>query len=61
MAEENYCEICNLKYSNYSGLWKHNKNNTYIDIGSTLNIWTEKNIRDYQSTNGVYTNKTCKF
>ena len=25
MVEENYCEICNLRYSNYSGLWKHNK------------------------------------
>lgn len=42
-------------------LWKFNKNNTYLDIGSTLNIWTEKNIRDYQTPNGMYTNKTCNF
>ena len=42
-------------------LWEHNKNNTYIDIGSTLNVWTEKNIRDYQTPNGVYSNKICKF
>ena len=25
MAEENYCAICNLRFSNYSGLCKHNK------------------------------------
>lgn len=42
-------------------LWEHNKNNTYIDIGSTLNVWTEKNIRDYQTSNGVYSNKICNF
>lgn len=42
-------------------LWDFNKNNTYLDIGSTLNIWTGKNIRDYQTPNGIYKNKTCKF
>ena len=42
-------------------LWDFNKNNTYLDIGSTLNIWTEKNIRDYQTPKGVYTNKICNF
>lgn len=42
-------------------LWKHNKENTYLDIGSTLNVWLEKNIRDYQTINGVFTNKVCKF
>ena len=42
-------------------LWVHNKNNTYIDIGSTLNIWTEKNIRDYQVPGGFYYNKLCNF
>jgi hypothetical protein len=41
-------------------LWNNNKNNTYIDIGSTLNIWTEKNLRDYQ-LGGVYSNKLCIF
>jgi hypothetical protein len=41
-------------------LWEFNKNNTYIDIGSTLNIWTGKNIRDYQSGR-VYSNKICNF
>jgi hypothetical protein len=41
-------------------LWENNKNNTYIDIGSTLNIWTEKNIRDYQS-GGYYSDKVCHF
>jgi len=42
-------------------LWDFNKNNTYLDIGSTLNIWTEKNIRDYQTSSGYYTNKICNF
>lgn len=42
-------------------LWDFNKNNTYLDIGSTLNIWTEKNIRDYQTPKGTYTNRTCNF
>jgi hypothetical protein len=42
-------------------LWEFNKNNTYVDIGSTLNIWTEKNIRNYQNNGGVYHNKICKF
>jgi hypothetical protein len=42
-------------------LWDFNKDNTYLDIGSTLNVWTEKNIRDYQTPNGVYTKRTCNF
>ena len=41
-------------------LWDSNKNNTYIDIGSTLNIWTGKNVRDFQS-GGYYSNKVCHF
>jgi hypothetical protein len=41
-------------------LWENNKNNTYLDIGSTLNTLTDLNIRDYQS-NGHYSNKTCIF
>jgi hypothetical protein len=41
-------------------LWSFNKDNTYLDIGSTLNTWTEKNIRDYQK-NTELTNKICKF
>jgi len=41
-------------------LWRHNKNNTYLDIGSTLNPWTEKNIRDYQKSS-FHSNKICKF
>lgn len=41
-------------------LWESNKNNTYIDIGSTMNTWTELNLRDYQ-LNGIYSNKICKF
>jgi hypothetical protein len=30
-------------------LWQHNKNNTYLDVGSTLHPWLEsdKNIRGY--------------
>lgn len=41
-------------------LWAANKNNTYIDIGSTMNIWTGLNLRDYQ-LNGGYANKICTF
>jgi len=34
-------------------LWKNNKNNTYLDVGSTLNIWTkvERLQRDYYMGN----------
>ena len=39
-------------------MWKHNKNNTYIDIGSTLNPWLTENNRGYLK--GASTlNKTC--
>ena len=41
-------------------LWEFSKDNTYIDIGSTMNTWTELNLRDYQ-LNGVYSNKVCNF
>jgi len=41
-------------------LWEFNKNNTYIDIGSTMNYWTELNLRDYQ-LNGVYSSRICNF
>jgi hypothetical protein len=41
-------------------LWEHNKKNTYVDIGSTLNPWFGRNLRDYQSS-GIYSNKICTF
>jgi hypothetical protein len=41
-------------------LWNNNKENTYIDIGSTLNPWFGRNLRDYQ-TNGECSNKNCHF
>ena len=41
-------------------LWEHNKNNTYLDIGSTLNPWTDINIREYQR-NTPFSVKTCTF
>jgi hypothetical protein len=41
-------------------LWEFSKDNTYIDIGSTMNTWTGLNLRDYQ-LNGVYSNKICNF
>lgn len=42
-------------------LWKHNKNNTYLDIGSTLNIWTkvERLQRDYYMGNKELENLSC--
>jgi len=41
-------------------LWEFSKDNTYIDIGSTMNTWTGLNLRDYQ-LNGGYANKICRF
>lgn len=39
-------------------LWKHNKNNTYVDVGSTLNPWLVGKNRGYLK--GAATlNKTC--
>lgn len=42
-------------------LWKENKNNTYIDVGSTLNIWTniERLKRDYYMGNKELENLSC--
>lgn len=42
-------------------LWKSNKNNTYMDVGSTLNIWTkiEKLQRDYYMGNSELENLCC--
>ena len=47
MAEENYCEICNLKYSNYSGLWKHNKKH-------------HAQVKEEVKPKPIYTCKKCK-
>jgi hypothetical protein len=42
-------------------LWDHNKNNTYLDIGSTLNSWTMSAgfKRDYLDVGSIYRNRTC--
>ena len=42
-------------------LWNNNKNNTYLDIGSTLNPWLQSEgfKRDYYSNGFMYANKTC--
>lgn len=42
-------------------LWKVNKKNTYIDVGSTLNIWTkiERLQRDYYMGNKELENLSC--
>lgn len=43
-------------------LWESNKNNTYLDIGSTLNPWIQSEgfKRDYyHNTNSQYSNRTC--
>jgi len=42
-------------------LWKNNKNNTYLDIGSTLNPWTkvERLQRDYYMGNKELENLVC--
>lgn len=42
-------------------LWKENKNNTYVDVGSTLNIWTniERLKRDYYMGNDELKNLVC--
>jgi hypothetical protein len=41
-------------------LYSHNKNNIYLDIGSTLNPWLQSEgfKRDYYS-NGYFSNKIC--
>jgi hypothetical protein len=42
-------------------LWSNNKNNTYLDIGSTLNIWTKVELlkRDYYMGNQELENLCC--
>lgn len=42
-------------------LWDNNKNNTYLDVGSTLNIWTkvERLQRDYYMGNKELENLCC--
>lgn len=42
-------------------LWKSNKNNTYLDVGSTLNPWTkvEKLKREYYMCNKELENLVC--
>lgn len=42
-------------------LWKFNKDNTYLDVGSTLNPWTkiEKLKRDYYMGNNELENLAC--
>jgi hypothetical protein len=42
-------------------LWDNNKNNTYLDVGSTLNIWTkvERLQRDYYMGNQELENLCC--
>lgn len=42
-------------------LWKSNKNNTYLDIGSTLNIWTKVEIlkRGYYMGDSELANLIC--
>lgn len=42
-------------------LWVNNKNNTYLDIGSTLNPWLQSEgfKRDYYDTGITYKNRTC--
>ena len=42
-------------------LWKENQHNTYLDVGSTLNPWTqiERLKRDYYMGNTVYANLAC--
>jgi hypothetical protein len=42
-------------------LWDNNKKNTYLDVGSTLNIWTriERLQRDYYMGNAELENLVC--
>jgi hypothetical protein len=42
-------------------LWENNQNNTYMDIGSTLNPWlkSEGFKRDYYDEGVVYKNRVC--
>jgi len=42
-------------------LWEYNKNNTYMDIGSTLNPWLQSEgfKRDYYNGGSIYANRVC--
>lgn len=42
-------------------LWENNKNNTYLDIGSTLNPWLQSEgfKRDYYDAGTTYKNRVC--
>ena len=42
-------------------LWEHNQNNTYLDIGSTLNPWLQSEgfKRDYYIGDTVYAGRLC--
>ena len=41
-------------------LWEQNKNNTYIDVGSTLNFWTNaKSFQRYYMFGGHYGSLIC--
>lgn len=42
-------------------LWQSNQNNTYLDVGSTLNPWTqvERLKRDYYMGDTVYASLSC--
>jgi hypothetical protein len=44
-------------------LWEDNKNNTYLDIGSTLHPWllSDINIRGYYQENSFHSNLTCTW
>lgn len=44
-------------------LWEHNKNNTYLDIGSTLHpfIGGDINIRGYYQQDSFHSKLTCKW
>jgi len=43
-------------------LWEHNKNNTYIDVGSTLNLWTNaKSFQRYYILGGHYSELICNW
>ena len=40
-------------------LWTKNKNNTYLDIGSTINPWIVGKNRDYMFESNAYFGKNC--
>lgn len=44
-------------------LWKANKNNIYLDIGSTIDPWTKANrlLGKYYTPGSPYINKTCHW